>query len=174
MDFDNPQLMAVFKQIMVEGKEPMGLHLKRMLEQLGIPSDPALYIKEDSIIFKMVNTDKGFVFCYEDEDKKRLISREYKLVANNEIYITLNAGALLVWFKRDGQPDENVSNMVAFDDINRAVEALKLIDDPILVAEKIKQRDIEDGVIDKDGNPIPSHLANKGLEAAIPAVDVKQ
>ena len=170
LEFDSPQLTAVFKQIMREGKEPMQLHLKRMLEQIGVPSDPALYIKDDEIIFKMVNTDKGQVFCYEDEEQTKIISKEYKLVADNQVYMTLNGGSLLVWFKRNGAPDENVNNMVSFDDVSRAVEALKLIDDPIIVAERIRQRDIEDGIIDEDGNPLPQKTEEKGIDSAVPPV----
>ena len=169
MEFDHPELMAAFKQIMTTGQEPMALHLKRVLEQVGVESDPALYIKEDAVIFKMINTDKGFVFAYEDTDQKKLVSKPYKLVADNEIYMTLNSGTLLVWFKRNGSPDQNVDNMVAFDDINRAVESLKLIDDPIVVAERIKQRDIEDGIIDEDGKPLPQDgLPKLSFEDAIP------
>ena len=172
LEFDRPELMGVFKQIMKEGQEPMALHLKRYLDQIGVASDPAIYIKEDEIIFKMTNTDKGFVLAYEDDKQDKIISKQYKLLADGQIYMTLNGGSLLVWFKRNGAPDENVDNMVAFDDVNRAVEALKLIDDPIVVAERIKQRDIEDGIIDKDGNPLPQKVEDETppLEAAIPKV----
>jgi len=171
LEFNDPQLMSVFKQIMESGKEPMQLHLKRILAEIGVASDPALYIKDESIIFKMVNTDKGLVFCYENEKQEKLISKEYKLIADGEVYMTLNSGSLLVWFKRNGAPDQNIENMVAFDDINRAVEALKKIDDPVIVAERIKQRDIEDGIIDEDGNPLPQEDNKvKTFADAIPKV----
>ena len=169
-EFDDARLKTAFRQIMKEGQEPMALHLKQVMGFAGIESDPAIHIKEDLIVFKMSSTDKGFIFAYEDLEQKKLVAKQYKLLADNEVYMTFAGGSLLVWFKRNNSPDVNVENMVAFDNVNSAVDLLKEIDDPLVVAERIKQRDIEDGILDKDGNPIMKVEKEPKLEDAVPSV----
>jgi len=171
-EFDTQEIKAGWYQIMRENAEGMSVGMKSILEGVGIESDPVIHIKNDKdlILVKLINTDKGEVMVYEDEDKKRLISKPYKLVSDNEVYLAFFGKDLLAFFRRTGGVDLNTAK--GFASIDHAVEGLKLIDDPIVVAERIKQRDIEDGIIDKDGNPLPQKVEDEtpSLEAAIPKV----
>jgi len=151
-EFDTPQIKASWRQLMSENMEGMAVGLAKILEGVGVESDPKIYLKEDLVIFKTVNTDKGLVLTYEDVDQTTLISKPYKLVANNERYFAYSGDKMLLWFRRTGGVDVNTGKW--FPTVDAAVKYAKEIDDPIVVAEKIKQRDIEDGVINEDGTPI--------------------
>ena len=151
-EFDSPQIKASWNQIMRENSEGMAVGLAKILEEVGVASDPKIYLKDDVVIVKTINTDKGLVFVYEDEDQLKLVSKPYNLVANNERYFAFSGDKMLLWFRRTGEADENTGKW--FPTVEAAVKYAKEIDDPIVVAEKIKQRDIEDGVINEDGTPI--------------------
>lgn len=169
-EFDSPQIRASWLQIMRENAEGMSVGLRKILEEVGVPSDPKIYLKEDKnlIVVKTISTDKGYVLVY-DKKQENLISKPYKLVADNEIYASFFGKDLLAYFRRVGGVDHNTAK--GFDSIDNAVKGLKLIDDPIVVKERIRQQDIRQGIIDEDGNPLPQKdKEKKGLEAAVPPV----
>ena len=166
-EFDSPQIMAAWKQIMRENAEGMSVGLAKILEEVGVDSDPKIYLKEDLVIVKTINTDKGSVLVYNDGETQ-LSSKPYKLVADNQRYLAFSGKDMLLWFRRTGGVDHNTGK--GFDNIDNAVKYAKEIDDPIVVAERIKQRDIEDGILDKDGNPIMQVDKEPKLEDAIPSI----
>ena len=151
-DFDSPQLQLAWNQLMAENYEGMQMGLKSILSQVGVKSDPAIHIKDDGVIFKTVNTDKGPVLTLVKRDEKGLVTKDYKLVPNDWPYLVLFNGKLTIFWKRGGEADESVGTI---ETISQAVENLHKIDDPKVVQERIRQQDIKQGIIDEDGNPLP-------------------
>lgn len=141
-EFDNPQLKMVWFQLMVENKDSMAIGLTKMMEEVGAKSDPVIYVKDDKdlIIVKKINTNKGFVFAYEDDKKEKIISKPYKLIPNNDTYMTLLEGQLIVWFRRTGGVDERVFSFASIDD---AVNKLKEVVDPIDMKKEQDRLDAE-------------------------------
>jgi hypothetical protein len=167
-EFDSPQIRASWLQIMRENADGMAVGLRKILEDVGVASDPKIYLKEDKnlIVVKTINTDKGFVLVY-DKKQENLITKPYKLVADNEVYLAFFGKDLLAFFRRVGGVDHNTGK--GFESVEYAVKGLKQIDDPIVVEERIRQRDIEDGIIDEDGNPLPQKN-DAVIDAVIDAV----
>jgi len=171
-EFDMPELKAAWHQLMRENAESMALGLKSVLKDGGLESDPKIYIKDDLILVKKINTDKGEALVLNDG---KLVSKAYKLIADNERYLLMathpNQG-IEVWFKRTGGVDFHTQQ--AFTTIEHAVKGAEGIEDPLVVEERIKQRDIEDGILNKDGTPKELEVVApeevKGLESAIPQV----
>jgi hypothetical protein len=164
-EFDSPQIKAAWNQIMRENHEGMAVGLRKILEDVQVESDPKIYLKDDKVVVKTVNTDKGFVLVY-DKKQENLISKPYKLVADNEIYLTFFGKDLLAFFRRTGGVDYNTAK--GFENIDYAVKGLKNIDDPLVVEERIRQQDIKQGIINEDGTP--TEKGKKILEGAVPSV----
>jgi hypothetical protein len=166
--FDSGQIKAAWNQLMKENREGMQLGLQNILQQAQVPSDPAIYVKDDEVIFKTINTDKGLVFAYKDNKKDQLVSKPYKLIANDEPYVVLNSaqGKFVFYFKRGGEADQMVG---AFDSVDMAVEGLKKVEDPRVMEQRIREQDIKQGLIDQDGNPIEGgkEKAKKAIDEAI-------
>ena len=169
-EFDLPELKAAWNQLMRENAESMALGLKSVLKDIGMESDPKIHLKDDLILVKKINTDKGEALVVE---KGKLVSKAYRLIANNERYLMMaihpNQG-IEVWFRRTGGVDFHTQQ--AFTTIDNAVKGADGIEDPLVVAEKIKQKDIEAGILNKDGTPvkIKEAVEELPLTKAIPKV----
>ena len=139
--FDSADLQGAMMHFFDTYKENLPPFLQDALAKAGVKSDPAMIIGEKDIRFQLTDTNKGLVFVYTDDKKNNFKTTDYKLVPKDEAYIKIENAQLIVFFKRDGAPDDKVA---MFPTLGDAVKGLQSVPDPVVVQAEIDRIDERD------------------------------
>lgn len=129
LKFDNPAIRAAMTFFFKTYEQQLPLFIKDQLGQIDQESDPSIIIKDNEVVFKSMNKDKGYVFIPDEELGIKAL--DYKLVPNDTGYVIYENGRLAIFFKRDPKtPDVRIGEFPNFD---MMVEGIGQIEDPIKV-----------------------------------------
>ena len=141
LEFDSPQLSQSMHNFFTVYTDHLQNFIREDLAKLQIDSDPEIIVKDKEVVFKTINTNKGSVFVYSDDKQNNFKTIDYKLVPNDEAYLLLENGQMVIWFKRGGAPDDQIGS---FPSLNHAIAGLKSIEDPVKVQQRIEELDARD------------------------------